>query len=146
MGFKTAFTTAAAGQFGSGWAWLLLKDDKLIVAKTGDAGCPISSDQGKPILTCDVWEHAYYVDYRNNRGEYLKNWWNLVNWKFANENLGPLVEKKSKENKSNQPKAGKKDIKKKKSKSKKAVKKKGEINYELSLCKHYNWSFSYCDG
>merc|ERR1712080_414727 len=85
--FKAAFTASAAGHFGSGWAWLLLKDGKLVLEETHDAGCPISMDIGQPILTCDVWEHAYYVDYRNARGSYISAWWNLVNWDFANKNL-----------------------------------------------------------
>jgi superoxide dismutase, Fe-Mn family len=86
--FKEQFTKAAAGQFGSGWAWLV-KDGsgKLSITQTGNAGCPLT--EGKtPILTCDVWEHAYYVDYRNNRAAYIGGWWALVNWDFANSNLG----------------------------------------------------------
>ncbi len=86
-GFKEAFTQAAAGHFGSGWAWLVRNaDGKLEVTSTHDAGCPIR-DGAKPILTCDVWEHAYYIDYRNARPKYIEAFWNLVNWDFANENL-----------------------------------------------------------
>jgi Fe-Mn family superoxide dismutase len=86
--FKTAFSTAAAGQFGSGWAWLVLKQDgTLDIVTTGNAETPLT--QGvKPVLTCEVWEHAYYVDYRNDRAAYVSAWWNLVNWEFANHNLG----------------------------------------------------------
>jgi Fe-Mn family superoxide dismutase len=85
--FKEKFTAEAAGHFGSGWAWLV-KDasGKLSIVGTHDAGNPMT--QGlTPVLTCDVWEHAYYVDYRNARPNYIAAWWNLVNWDFANQNL-----------------------------------------------------------
>jgi Fe-Mn family superoxide dismutase len=86
--FKKAFSAAAAGQFGSGWAWLVQEaDGKLAIEATGNAGTPLTTGK-KPILTCDVWEHAYYVDFRNDRGAYVAAWWNLVNWDFANSNLG----------------------------------------------------------
>jgi Fe-Mn family superoxide dismutase len=85
--FKEAFTKAAGGHFGSGWAWLVLADGKLKIVETHDAACPLRDGQ-KPILTCDVWEHAYYIDYRNARPDYIAAWWNLVNWSFANKNLG----------------------------------------------------------
>eukprot|EP00921_Rhytidocystis_pertsovi_P019572 GHVQ01031087.1.p1 GENE.GHVQ01031087.1~~GHVQ01031087.1.p1 ORF type:complete len:200 (-),score=26.79 GHVQ01031087.1:354-953(-) len=86
--FKDEFSGAAGGHFGSGWAWLLLgKDGKLTVNQTHDAGNPLRDGTGHPILTCDVWEHAYYIDYRNDRPGYVKAWWNLVNWDFANKNL-----------------------------------------------------------
>jgi superoxide dismutase, Fe-Mn family len=86
--FKDAFTNAAATHFGSGWAWLVLNaEGKLEVTSTHDAGCPVREGL-KPILTCDVWEHAYYVDYRNARPKYIDAWWSLVNWDFANANLG----------------------------------------------------------
>ncbi len=85
--FKKKFSDAAAGHFGSGWAWLVrAKDGSVQVISTHDAGCPIREGQ-TPILTCDVWEHAYYIDYRNARPKYVEAWWNLVNWDFANENL-----------------------------------------------------------
>jgi superoxide dismutase, Fe-Mn family len=86
--FKDQFSKAAAGQFGSGWAWLAQdpKDGRLIVETTANAGCPLTEGH-KPILTCDVWEHAYYIDYRNMRAKYIEAWWNLVNWEFANLNL-----------------------------------------------------------
>jgi Fe-Mn family superoxide dismutase len=85
--FKTAFSAAAAGQFGSGWAWLVQKaDGSLDITTSGNAGTPLT-DGHTPVLTCDVWEHAYYVDYRNDRGAYVKAWWSLVNWDFANANL-----------------------------------------------------------
>eukprot|EP00005_Dracoamoeba_jomungandri_P005216 CAMPEP_0174260708 /NCGR_PEP_ID=MMETSP0439-20130205/10340_1 /TAXON_ID=0 /ORGANISM="Stereomyxa ramosa, Strain Chinc5" /LENGTH=197 /DNA_ID=CAMNT_0015345013 /DNA_START=56 /DNA_END=649 /DNA_ORIENTATION=+ len=85
--FKDEFTACAGGHFGSGWAWLVQdKDGSLKVVGTHDAGNPMTQ-QLKPILTCDVWEHAYYIDYRNNRGSYIDAWWNVVNWKFAEHNL-----------------------------------------------------------
>ena len=64
------------------------KGDKLEIVQTSNAGCPLTEDGITPILTCDVWEHAYYIDYRNARPKYVEAWWNLVNWDFANENLG----------------------------------------------------------
>ncbi|MSP25910.1 MAG: superoxide dismutase [Myxococcales bacterium] len=85
-GFKEQFSNVAVGHFASGWAWLVKDGDKLAIVDTHDAGCPLT--QGKtPILTCDVWEHAYYVDYRNARPKYVEAWWNLVNWEFANKNF-----------------------------------------------------------
>ncbi|MCB9682349.1 MAG: superoxide dismutase [Alphaproteobacteria bacterium] len=86
--FKTKFSAAAAGQFGSGWAWLVADaSGALEIVTTANAGCPLT-DGKKPVLTCDVWEHAYYVDYRNARAKYIDGWWALVNWDFANKNLG----------------------------------------------------------
>jgi Fe-Mn family superoxide dismutase len=85
--FKAQFGAAAAGQFGSGWAWLVRDaEGKLSITTTGNAETPLTAGL-TPILTCDVWEHAYYVDYRNDRGGYVNAWWNLVNWDFANANL-----------------------------------------------------------
>ncbi len=85
--FREQFSKAAAGQFGSGWAWLV-KDARgnLAIEATSNAGCPMR-DGKKPILTCDVWEHAYYIDYRNARPKYVEAWWNLVIWGFAEKNL-----------------------------------------------------------
>jgi superoxide dismutase, Fe-Mn family len=86
--FKEKFSAAAAGQFGSGWAWLVQDaSGALHITTTGNAETPLTGPH-KPILTCDVWEHAYYVDYRNDRAAYVKAWWSLVNWSFANANLG----------------------------------------------------------
>ena len=85
--FKEKFSAAAAGHFGSGWAWLVLDGSDLAIVDTHDAGCPLV-DGKKPLLTCDVWEHAYYLDYQNARPKYIEAWWNLVNWEFANKNLG----------------------------------------------------------
>jgi Fe-Mn family superoxide dismutase len=85
--FKEAFSAAAAGQFGSGWAWLV-KDSagKISIETTANAGCPLR-DGKTPLLTCDVWEHAYYLDYQNARPAYISAWWNLVNWDFVAQNL-----------------------------------------------------------
>ena len=86
--FKTAFTKAALTQFGSGWAWLVKNaSGKLEIVQTGNAGNPML-DGKKPLLTCDVWEHAYYIDTRNDRAKYVEHFWNLVNWEFAAKNLG----------------------------------------------------------
>jgi Fe-Mn family superoxide dismutase len=85
--FKEAFTTKATTLFGSGWAWLVQKaDGSLDIVQTSNADTPLTSDD-KPLLTCDVWEHAYYIDYRNARPGYLAAWWELVNWDFAAANL-----------------------------------------------------------
>jgi len=90
--FKEQFSTCAAGHFGSGWAWLCLSpSNKLVIYGGHDATNPMSEGVGTPILTCDVWEHAYYIDYRNDRPKYVSAWWNLVNWDFANENLNKLT-------------------------------------------------------
>jgi Fe-Mn family superoxide dismutase len=79
---------SAVGNFGSGWTWLVKKPDgSLDVVNTSNAGTPITS-KDKPLLTCDVWEHAYYIDHRNQRPDYLAAFWNLVNWDFAARNLG----------------------------------------------------------
>lgn len=86
--FKKQFSEVAAGHFGSGWAWLVREENsnKLQVVQTHDANNPMT-DNLHPVLTCDVWEHAYYIDYRNDRGKFVEAWWNLVNWEFANQNL-----------------------------------------------------------
>jgi superoxide dismutase, Fe-Mn family len=85
--FKERFSKTATGHFGSGWAWLVLDaGGKLAVIDTHDAGCPLTMGK-KPVLTCDVWEHAYYVDHRNERAKYVEAWWNLVSWDFANANI-----------------------------------------------------------
>ncbi len=85
--FKEAFTDKAVNLFGSGWAWLVKKPDgSLDIVQTSNAETPITGSD-KPLLTCDVWEHAYYIDYRNARPGYLKAWWELVNWDFAAKNF-----------------------------------------------------------
>lgn len=85
--FKGKFTQTAVGTFGSGWAWLVKNQDgKLEILSTSNAGNPMT-DGKKPLLTCDVWEHAYYIDYRNARASYVEKFWNLVNWDFVAANL-----------------------------------------------------------
>lgn len=82
--FKKLFSQTAISTFGSGWAWLVKKDGQLEIISTSNAGTPMQ--QGKTaLLTCDVWEHAYYIDYRNLRPTYVDNFWKLVNWDFVNE-------------------------------------------------------------
>jgi Fe-Mn family superoxide dismutase len=84
---KKELATAGLTQFGSGWAWLVLDGDKLKVVKTGNAEVPMTVGM-KPLLTIDVWEHAYYLDYQNRRADYLNAVLELINWDFAAENLG----------------------------------------------------------
>jgi len=85
--FKEEFITAATTQFGSGWAWLVFVDGKLRVTKTSNADLPMKYGQ-TALLTIDVWEHAYYIDYRNQRPKYIETYLNhLANWDFAAENL-----------------------------------------------------------
>ena len=85
--FKEAFTNSAATNFGSGWTWLVkTATGEIEIVNTDDAGCPLTKDQ-TPLLTIDVWEHAYYVDYRNARPSYIDAFWKLVNWDFVNSNL-----------------------------------------------------------
>ena len=87
-GFKKEFAEAANGQFGSGWAWLVVENGKLRVVKTGNADTPIARG-GKPLVTCDVWEHAYYLDYQNKRPDYVTAFLDhLISWEFAAQNLG----------------------------------------------------------
>jgi Fe-Mn family superoxide dismutase len=86
--FKEQFTKAGLGQFGSGWTWLVKENSgRLSIMATANAMNPIR--EGKtPLLTCDVWEHAYYIDYRNERARYIENFWNLVNWDHMAKLLG----------------------------------------------------------
>ena len=85
--FKEEFTKTAVGTFGSGWAWLVKKaDGSLDLVSTSNAATPLTTD-AKPLLTCDVWEHAYYIDYRNARPKYVEAFWNVVNWDFASKNF-----------------------------------------------------------
>ena len=81
--FKDDFSKLAAGTFGSGWAWLVQRaDGSLGIVSTANAATPITGSD-RPLLTCDVWEHAYYIDYRNARPKYIEAFWGLVNWDFA---------------------------------------------------------------
>ncbi|SMC16578.1 superoxide dismutase, Fe-Mn family [Andreprevotia lacus DSM 23236] len=86
--FKKAFNTSAAGNFGSGWTWLVKKaDGSLDIVNTGAAGTPLTTAD-VALLTCDVWEHAYYIDYRNSRPNYLEGFWKLVDWDVVAQRLG----------------------------------------------------------
>lgn len=86
--FKQAFSTSCVTNFGSGWTWLVKNSDgSLEIVNTSNAGTPLTAGQS-PVLTCDVWEHAYYIDYRNARPKYVESFWNLVNWDFASQNFG----------------------------------------------------------
>ncbi|KAL0487629.1 superoxide dismutase, Fe-Mn [Acrasis kona] len=84
--FKKQFTEQAVALFGSGWAWLILKDNQISIWKSSNAGTPFV-ENAIPLLTCDVWEHAYYLDHQNRRPEYLKTFWDVVNWDFVNQQL-----------------------------------------------------------
>jgi Fe-Mn family superoxide dismutase len=85
--FQQKFATSCATNFGSGWTWLVKNSDgSVAIVNTSNAGCPLTSGQ-TPLLTCDVWEHAYYIDYRNARPKYVEAFWNLVNWEFAAKNF-----------------------------------------------------------
>lgn len=85
--FKEEFSSKAVTVFGSGWAFLAQKGDgKLEIVQESNAGCPLTKGLN-PILTCDVWEHAYYIDFRNARAKYVEAFWSLINWEFANRNL-----------------------------------------------------------
>ena len=85
--FKEQFSDTAVKTFGSGWAWLVQRPDgSLAVASTPNAATPLTGED-KALLTCDVWEHAYYIDYRNARPKYVESFWNLVNWDFVAANL-----------------------------------------------------------
>jgi len=86
-GFRDEFTKSTITTFGSGWVWLVKNGDGTLAIKSmGNAGTPLK-DGGTALLTCDVWEHAYYIDYRNNRAGYVESFWKLVNWEFVESNL-----------------------------------------------------------
>lgn len=92
---KEAFFSAASGFFGSGWIWIILTDNgHLAIETTSNADTPLRHGR-IPLLTCDVWEHAYYIDYRNGRADYLENWWKLINWEFISENFEHTAHKSS---------------------------------------------------
>lgn len=85
--FKEQFSKTAITTFGSGWGWLVKNSDgSLALSSTSNAGTPLTEGQ-TPLLTCDVWEHAYYVDFRNARPKYVETFWNLVNWEFVSQNF-----------------------------------------------------------
>lgn len=87
--FKTKFTDSAINNFGSSWTWLVKKSDgSLAIVNTSNAGTPLTDSSVKALLTVDLWEHAYYIDYRNLRPKYMEGFWSLVNWDFVNKNLG----------------------------------------------------------
>lgn len=86
--FRQAFSQSAVGNFGSGWTWLVKKADGSVdIVNTSNAATPLTGDD-KPLLTLDVWEHAYYIDYRNRRPDFVAAYWKLVNWGFAARNFG----------------------------------------------------------
>lgn len=85
---KSAFTTAALNTFGSGWAWLVINSEKkLAVVSTSNAHNPLDMPGTTPLLACDVWEHAYYLDTQNNRASYLDHFWTVCNWEYVHEQL-----------------------------------------------------------
>jgi Fe-Mn family superoxide dismutase len=85
--FKEEFQKSAVGNFGSGWTWLVKKADGTVdIVNTSNAGTPLTTEN-VALLTCDVWEHAYYIDYRNARPKFVEAWWNVVNWDFVNKNF-----------------------------------------------------------
>lgn len=89
--FKEQFTQAALTRFGSGWAWLVEQNGKLVIGSTPNQDNPlmdVSEFKGKPLLALDVWEHAYYLKYQNKRNEYVGNWWSVVNWEEVSKRLG----------------------------------------------------------
>jgi Fe-Mn family superoxide dismutase len=90
--FKTKFEAAGATRFGSGWAWLVVNGGKLEIGSTANQDHPfmgkaVAGIEGTPVLGLDVWEHAYYLNYQNRRPDYMKAWWNVVNWQQAEENF-----------------------------------------------------------
>ena len=86
--FQEAFTNSAVNNFGSSWTWLVKKaDGSLDLMNTSNAGCPLTDSSVKAVMTVDLWEHAYYIDYRNARPDYMAAFWKLVNWEFAQKNF-----------------------------------------------------------
>lgn len=89
--FKEQFNKAANSLFGSGWAWLVTDDSgRLSIVSESNAGNPLRSKGLKPLMTCDVWEHAYYIDYRNLRADYVKNFWNILDWSVVDERYSKI--------------------------------------------------------
>ncbi len=88
--FQDVFAKAAGGRFGSGWAWLVVRDGKLVVESTANQDSPLMSG-AKPVIGLDVWEHAYYLNYQNRRGDYVKAFWNVLNWDQAEANYAAAV-------------------------------------------------------
>jgi Fe-Mn family superoxide dismutase len=87
--FKEEFTNSAINNFGSSWTWLVKKaDGSVAIVNTSNAGTPLTDASVTPLLTIDLWEHAYYIDFRNARPKYVEAFWSLVNWEFANRNFG----------------------------------------------------------
>jgi Fe-Mn family superoxide dismutase len=84
--FKEEFSKSAVSNFGSGWTWLVKRGNGVEIVNTSNAGTPLTSAD-KPLMTCDVWEHAYYIDYRNARPKFVEAFWNVVNWDFAAKNF-----------------------------------------------------------
>lgn len=92
---KETFLETAAKLFGSGWVWLCLNDGEVLeIEAHSNAGNPLLNGH-TPLMTCDVWEHAYYIDYRNARPDYLEKWWSLINWDFVSQNLLKFDEKRT---------------------------------------------------
>ncbi len=92
--FKTAFGDIAKARFGSGWAWLILKDKSLLLTSTPNQDNPlmnVAGTTGQPLLGLDVWEHAYYLKYQNKRPDYITNWWNLVNWDYVQQRYDAVM-------------------------------------------------------
>ncbi|MFN0075895.1 MAG: superoxide dismutase [Prosthecobacter sp.] len=89
--FKEAFAKAGVTRFGSGWAWLVVKDGKLAITSTPNQDNPLMDNSGTPILGCDVWEHAYYLKYQNKRPDYIAAWWNAVNWSAVATNYAKAL-------------------------------------------------------
>ncbi len=89
--FKQLFIKQAATLFGSGWLWLIAdKDGRLSLIQTRNAETPLTNENMKPLLTCDVWEHAYYLDYQNLRLAYLEEFWKIINWRFVDKKLSEM--------------------------------------------------------
>ena len=86
-GLRDMFISSCVGNFGSGWTWLVKGGDRLSIVNTSNAAMP-QKDGKTPVLVCDVWEHAYYIDYRNNRQAYVEAFWKIVNWKLAESQFG----------------------------------------------------------